>query len=73
MVYAKINPLLCDFLWGRGRGEGDPQQHRGNAEMTAGIVDILFPVSSLADPERKLPPPAQLYPYPGGTNGFVLS
>lgn len=73
MVYAKINPLLCDFLWGRGQREGDPQQHRGNAGMTAGIVDILFPLSSLADPERKLPPPAQLCPCPGGTNGFVPS
>lgn len=73
MVYAKINPLLCDFLWGRGREEGDPQQHRGNAWMTAGIVDTLFPLSFLADPERKLPSPAQPCPCTGGTNGFVLS
>lgn len=73
MVYAKINPLLCGFLWGRGREEGDPQQHRGNAGRTAGIVDTLFPLFSLADPEGKLPPSAQLYPCTGGTNGFVLS
>lgn len=73
MVYAKINPLLCDSLSGRWQEEADPQQHRGNAGTTAGIVDTLFLLSSLADPDRKLPPPAQLCPCAGGTNGFVLS
>lgn len=73
MVSAKINSLLCDFLWGKRQEESDPQQHRGNAGMTAEIVDTLFPLSSLADPERKLPPPAQLCPCTGGTNGFVFS